>query len=647
MSAIATNHAVIEGIINLAIGVKPDIQWVDEPFTIDSLATSIRADQLVVPISRSIEGREVRMRVAVAAQAAIAASNAHQTDWPNVQPARKAAALLEMGAVVKSMISRLSMTEKSLSELVVELVTHECVGSDVDTESTTGLSLKLLLVYLCTMRTVMHDGQKCQEGVTDDKTELQNSLSKSVVLLTAALPEFNAIDDCISKELAACTTSADYAKLALKLFPESTSIGESDGVGEVEDERLHQRPTSKGEHPGDEQCHPQDRQAIGTAENPDQEPGNSGIHQDSALGQVEKDQEYENPASANDAAPSVDSNVKLGSANLNKLDEKSQSNLPMTPQGESVVSEKAQEQGSNTEALVKAVVIEDRTQFDPDDDDGSTVNGHVLVLAEANSSEDALKETIYIGFGAGGNEDADPLPPPSRSVHSAVDGRLIIAMQKALQDRKVKNVGLTLGGSRVDAQRLWRLPALGDARVFRKATPRTGVSASIEVLLDRSKSMELVIQLACRITLALAEGFKRVPGTKTAIDLFPGTGSRPMNLLPFGGQISRARDQVSSIKATGSTPLAQAVAGIMPTLLQQKTERKILLIFSDGRPNDVKDAMAAINRCIAQGNEVLAIALAPQGRELEGIVQHSVLVNSIDGLPSAFTSLFTGQILRA
>ena len=570
MSAIATNHAVIEGIINLAIGVKPDIQWVDEPFTIDSLATSIRADQLAVPISRSIEGREVRMRIAVAAQAAIAASNANQTEWPNVQPARKAAALLEMGAVVKSMISRLSMTEKLLSELAVELTTHTCVGSDGDTENTTGLSLKLLLVYLCSMRTVMPDGQKCQEGVTDGKTELQNSLSNGVALLTATLPELNAIQDCISMELGACKTSADYAKLALKLFPESTSICESDGSGEVKDENLHQRPTSKGSLPGDEESHP-----------------------------------------------------------------------------ESIVGEKPQEKGSNTEELVKTVVIEDRPQIDPDDDDGSKVNGHVLVLSEADGPEDDFNETIYIGLGAGGSEDADPLPPPSRSVHSGVDGRLIIAMQKALQDRKVKSVGLTIAGARVDAQRLWRLPALGDARVFRKPTPRTGVSASIEVLLDRSKSMEQVIQLACRITLALAEGFKRIPGTKTAIDLFPGTGSGSMNLLPFGGQISRARDQVSSIKATGSTPLAQAVKGIMPTLLQQKTERKILLIVSDGRPNDVKDAVAAITRCIAEGIEVLGIGLGPQGRELEGLVQHSVLVNSIDGLPSAFTSLFSAQILRA
>ena len=85
----------------------------------------------------------------------------------------------------------------------------------------------------------------------------------------------------------------------------------------------------------------------------------------------------------------------------------------------------------------------------------------------------------------------------------------------------------------------------------------------------------------------------------------------------------------------------------MPTLLQQKTERKILLIVSDGKPNDVKDAMAAINSCIAEGIEVLGIGLGPQGRELEGLVQHSVLVNSIDGLPSAFTSLFSGQILKA
>jgi hypothetical protein len=644
MSAIATNHAVIEGIINLAVGVKPDIQWVDEPFTIESLATSIRADQLVVPISRSIEGREVRMRVAVAAQAAIAASNANLKDWPNVQPARKAAALLEMGAAVKSMISRLSMTEKSLCDLVVELVTHAFVGSDVDTENTTGPSLKLLLVYLCTMGTVMHDGQKCQEGVTEDKTELQNSLSKSVALLTAAFPEFDAISNCLSMELADCKSSADYAKLALKLFPESTSIGESGAGGEV---NMHQRPTSKGDLPGDEECHPQDRQAKRTAENPDQVPGNLDTRQGSAIGQDEKGQECENPTSVSDKAPSVDSNVEVVSANSKNLDENSQSSLTTTPQGESVVSEKAQEQGSNTAEPVKIAVIEDRTKIEPDDGNGTKVNDYVLVLSEADASEEVFEETTYIGLGAGGNENAAPLPPPSCSVHSAVDGRLIIAMQKALQDRKIKNVGLTLAGSRVDAQRLWRLPALGDARVFRKPNPRAGVSASIEVLLDRSKSMDLVIQLACRITLALAEGFKRVPGTKTAIDLFPGTGSRPMNLLPFGGQVNRARDQVSSIKATGSTPLAQAVRGIMPTLLQQKTERKILLIVSDGKPNDVKDAMAAINSCIAEGIEVLGIGLGPQGRELEGLVQHSVLVNSIDGLPSAFTSLFSGQILKA
>lgn len=645
MSAVTTNHAVIEGIINLAVGFNPDIQWVDEAWSIDTVSSIIRADQLAVPILTSIENQEVRSRVAVVAQAAIATSQAQQSVWPTVNPARKATALLEMGAAVNTVIRRLVITEESLKDLVTNFTVQILTSASESSNE----APKLLLTYLCAMHLSQQAQQVVPPKLDEDRTlsAFQRALLDCISLLTGSVPEMEPFAKLIEAHWASCQSSADFSKLARALFPESKPIEEEDN----DDKGASQEPPSTPAQPNEatqggagEGASNQDQQAS--------TPSDQGCPPAEASpgGDDNQDSVTESAAqSMQQTTPESDGQSDKGSSSDSPGSKPGDESKPETqsPAGQTQLANSEDVAAEQPKAQEPAVLVAALAGEGVEDDAQTGEPCSVFVPGSGDEAVQDDQADIGLSFGAGGPNIAVPLPPAGKGLHSAVDGRLIMAMQKALQDKKIRNVGLAQSGTRVDATRVWRLSSLGDSRIFRKPAPRAGISAAVSVLMDRSSSMEKIIKLACRVTLALAEGLKRVPGTKTAIDLFPGYSRGSANLLPFGGQLSRARDRVGSVQAHGSTPLAEAVRSVMPELLAQKTERKILLIVSDGRPNDVAAASAAIKASIEEGIEVLGIGLGEKGVYLTQLVQQCSTVMSIEELPEAFAKLFASQILKA
>ena len=66
----------------------------------------------------------------------------------------------------------------------------------------------------------------------------------------------------------------------------------------------------------------------------------------------------------------------------------------------------------------------------------------------------------------------------------------------------------------------------------------------------------------------------------------------------------------------GSTPLAQALWTVSSLLVRQREDRKILIVVTDGDPDDVTSATDIIERCRNSGVEVLGIAMGTQSSNL-------------------------------
>lgn len=166
-------------------------------------------------------------------------------------------------------------------------------------------------------------------------------------------------------------------------------------------------------------------------------------------------------------------------------------------------------------------------------------------------------------------------------------------------------------------RRLARI-AVNDARLFARRGIRQGIHTAIHILLDASTSMRHgdKITLACHACYAVADALQHVPGVGVAVTAFPN------GLCPRDGQASAHWATVApilthkqnihprfNIRCNGGTPMAEAVWWVLQQLCALEEKRKLLLIISDGEPDNANEAKNAIQACHAHGTEVYGIGI--------------------------------------
>jgi Mg-chelatase subunit ChlD len=193
---------------------------------------------------------------------------------------------------------------------------------------------------------------------------------------------------------------------------------------------------------------------------------------------------------------------------------------------------------------------------------------------------------------------------------------------------------------------MWRLKRLGDVAVFRKPQPRSGIDISVQILLDTSGSMAGSLQCASDVTIALAEAMARTSGAKCSLAVFPAAGAYSQTILPFGGQISKARRTMQTIRAFGGTPLGGAMADVIPYLERQRTMRKLLLVITDGSPRDSSEVFSQMKLAQERDIEVIGIGI---GEQLEGrlktFIPRSAVVKTVHDLAPALEQVFRNDRL--
>ncbi|MDE7241019.1 VWA domain-containing protein [Desulfovibrio sp.] len=262
------------------------------------------------------------------------------------------------------------------------------------------------------------------------------------------------------------------------------------------------------------------------------------------------------------------------------------------------------------------------------DDAGDGVNGAVdlgafLDTLEEDSLPRNLGERIAVELsGAGASVSAEGnievATPGFRVVTElapeAVERalRCSVALRKRLQGllqaNEFRHVAMGRRG-KLDDHKLYRLSTT-NPRIFRREDKQPGRNSAVHVLLDCSGSMSGVpIQLARQCCYAVAKALEPIKGVNAAVTAFPAITDRGEDgvkpLVRHGEKVSNQ----FGVEGIGGTPLAPALWWVMQNLYAQKEERKIVIIITDGRPDNVPACHAALSKMRALGMEVYGIGI--------------------------------------
>ncbi|EKF9769263.1 VWA domain-containing protein [Vibrio cholerae] len=191
-------------------------------------------------------------------------------------------------------------------------------------------------------------------------------------------------------------------------------------------------------------------------------------------------------------------------------------------------------------------------------------------------------------------------------------------------------------GLRVATHRLAASQA-GESRLFIQRQPRIAPNAAVHLLVDISGSMGKPIgegnrkyfHVANEAALALAMALEGIPGVVPAVSYFPGIHQEvSIALLPK--QSVRHRAAYFDQKPRGCTPMAQAMWFAANSLLAQKQKRKLMIVLTDGDPDDWAATHDIVDRCRRSGFELLGIGI--QTRSVEKFFPQSIVINDVKDL---------------
>lgn len=256
-----------------------------------------------------------------------------------------------------------------------------------------------------------------------------------------------------------------------------------------------------------------------------------------------------------------------------------------------------------------------------------------LTLEERNVAESVMP----IGLRQVGNEAAglrllDKVQSESVKIRAALQG--------LVQAQNMNRTHPSCRGRRVIGRRLPQL-ALGDGRVFARGSVKQTPNTAIHLLLDKSESMsyqvlntnsqawESRLSIALEATLALALAFEGLPGVNPGITAFPGVDDESVFRVLEHGERVRSKAGGFSLQAQDSTPMTEAIWFGAASLLRCREPRKVLMVMTDGQPNDPLTTLEILQRCRDSGIETVGIGL---GIDVSHLFSKAIAINDFRGL---------------
>ena len=181
-----------------------------------------------------------------------------------------------------------------------------------------------------------------------------------------------------------------------------------------------------------------------------------------------------------------------------------------------------------------------------------------------------------------------------------------------LQTQKMEK-SMTARRGRLATNKLYRL-AVDDCRVFNKKQPVKSNNVAIHLLLDGSGSMNGVrAEIAYPAAQAFAEAVSNYPDINVAASVFcsGGVAGKSGNIVY---PVLKHKQKISvntkwGFLPRGNTPLAEGIYYAWSELMVQPEERKILILLTDGQPNDKDSTKTMVSLCKKSGMEVIGLSI--------------------------------------
>ncbi len=241
-----------------------------------------------------------------------------------------------------------------------------------------------------------------------------------------------------------------------------------------------------------------------------------------------------------------------------------------------------------------------------------------------------------------GTRQVAPLPAEQRLQALQASIALRTRLKGFLQAQTQRRCSIGRKGT-LHANSLHRLQ-VGNARVFQKESVQLGLNTAVHILLDISGSMAgAPINLANRACFAVATALSHIRGVNPAVTAFPAT-TVTNSVFPIMRH-GQAVPDLFDIRASGGTPLAGALWWVLQTMLPLKKQRKMILVITDGMPDNSLAANNAIGVAQKLGFEVYGLGIRDE--HITHLLPHtSRVVNTLPDLVPAMFAMLQAALLK-
>jgi cobaltochelatase CobT len=224
----------------------------------------------------------------------------------------------------------------------------------------------------------------------------------------------------------------------------------------------------------------------------------------------------------------------------------------------------------------------------------------------------------------------------------SASSRMRAKMMGMLQSIKRQPKSYGLSGRKLASGRLVRM-ATGDPRIFRKKIEKVEVNTAVTVLLDLSGSMSGKYEVANAAAFALHTTLFGLKGVAVCSVEFSGKNNDPeVNILVDFGK--KPLSENFNHRPFNGTPTHNAIWAGRAMLLQRPEPRKIMLILTDGSPDDGSETTAATQRTMKDGIEIAAIGIVDECVRLYW--DNHKIIKSIQELPAAMFGVMEGLLIK-